>query len=103
MNREIEEMAKQKKCAKCIHNAVCEKLEELRDPLGWVDVNGEFYCSYYEKSTDVVREFFAEIERIMEIDYNPDTISDYPSPYYDKRLKEDIAELRKEYESEGEE
>ena len=61
-DKQIEEMAKAQKCNSCIHNAVCEKLEEVRDPLGWVNTEGEFVCSYYDKSTEVAEEIFEEID-----------------------------------------
>lgn len=64
--KQIDEMAKAKKCNACIHNAVCEKLEEFRDSLGWVSTEGKFVCSYYEKAgyrkaTEVAKEIIQDI------------------------------------------
>ena len=61
MNKQIEEMVKAKKCDTCMHNAVCEKLEEFRDSLGWISTQEEFVCSYYDnagyrKASDVAME-----------------------------------------------
>ena len=46
--QQLQEMEKSKKCNACVHNAVCQELEEFRDPLGWISTEGEFVCSYYE-------------------------------------------------------
>ena len=64
--KQIEEMAKAKKCETCTHNAVCQELEEFRDPLGWINTKDEFVCSYYDngKASEVAREIFEEIEAI---------------------------------------
>ena len=53
-DKQIEEMAKAKKCGTCIHNAVCQELEEFRDPLGWISTKGEFICSYYTNCSEGV-------------------------------------------------
>lgn len=101
MNKQIEEMAKAKKCNTCIHNAVCEKLEEFRDPLGWVDTEGEFGCSYYEKSTDVAREVIDEINNSLvprEFHYS-EIATGYFWALCD--IRKLLLELKKKYKSEG--
>ena len=45
----VKEIAKARKCGTCVHSDVCSILEEVRDPLGWVDTQNEFVCSYYRK------------------------------------------------------
>ncbi len=47
------------RCEDCIHNVICEKLEDFRDPLCWISTKGEFICSYY-KEADVVPKSEAE-------------------------------------------
>lgn len=67
-DKQIEEMAKSKKCQTCIHNAVCQELEEFRDALGWVSTEGEFVCSYYDNAGyRKASEIFEEIEYCMSL------------------------------------
>jgi hypothetical protein len=51
-------------CKDCIHYAICEKLEEFRDPLGWVNTKDEFVCSYYHEDADVVPK--SEVDRLVD-------------------------------------
>lgn len=113
MNRDkqIEEMAKAKKCNTCIHNAVCQELENFRDSLGWINTKDEFVCSYYDKASEVAEEIFAELEKEIELaldsnykvkrdaqDMN-DTLVIYAEGKIDclRGLAYFIAELKKKY------
>lgn len=97
-----------KNCVNCIHNLVCEKLEEFRDPLHWVNTKGEFCCSYYDDASDVAEEIFAEIEKLTASTYNDfmfnrDGIgmaTHYVVQFSDE-LDLAIAELKKKYTEEG--
>lgn len=72
IDKQIGELEKAKKCNTCIHNAVCQELEEHLDSLGWISTKGEFFCSYYDntgycKASEVARDIFAEIETSLVI------------------------------------
>lgn len=41
------------RCKNCIHSAVCDELEEFRNPLWFINTKEEFICSYYT-TEDVV-------------------------------------------------
>lgn len=107
MNRQIDEMAKIKKCKTCVHSDVCQELEEFRDPLGWISTEGEFVCSYYDadyrKSSDLAMEIFEEIEAVLAVHAYTSKSEDYSDGAYDalEWVDEKLAELRKKYESEG--
>lgn len=90
-------------CKDCIHCAVCERLEEFRDPLGWINTEDEFVCSYYREDADVVpksdvEKIFEEIESKLMLN----KAIHCGQKFYYTRLEDDIAELKKKYtESEG--
>lgn len=53
-----------KNCKNCIHSAICDELEEFRDPLWFINTEEEFVCSYYTSENVVPR---AKVERLQSI------------------------------------
>ena len=108
MKKHIEDMIKAKKCDTCVHNAVCEKLEEFRDSLGWVSTDDEFVCSYYNagyrKASDVAREIFEAIHGISigcSVENDVMRLTFEKEPYVRVVLASEFDKLRKKYESGG--
>lgn len=52
----------------------------------------------YEKA---VREIFEDIEEALFNNHCVDDGTDFPTPHYFEELKDDIAELKRKFESEG--
>ena len=101
MNREIEEMA----------NDYYEAMLKARGTLGSMNDGApkwyakELYAKGWRKSTDVAREIFDKIERLLD-DYSTAQCYQgevFVESYFERGLGDAIAELRKKYESEGEE
>lgn len=87
-----EEMLKIEKCNQCIHNGICEQLEEYRDPLGFISTKDEFVCSHFTALSDYAKLIFNEIDIALNFykKYNP----------YNELLKSvirKIAEIKKKY------
>ena len=53
-----------------------------------------------QKKRDMAREIFEEIEEALFNNHCLDDGTDYPIPHYYEELKDDIADLKKKYESE---
>ena len=77
-------MTKSEKCANCIHDAVCEKLEEVRDPLGWINTEGEFVCSYSDTAFDVALELIEYLEDKGLLNMEPWAIAELKKKYKEK-------------------
>lgn len=117
MNREIEEMAR-------VLNECCNVYDEQGNHIRnkcyececWSDDN-HCCCSYnskeaealynagYRKASDVARDIFGDIERLLDTYSSAQCYQGevFVQKSFDYELEEAIAELRKKYESEGEE
>ena len=103
-DKQIEEMA----CEKCLHYEGCLKRFRKAKSDGFYEFIDEteyfahaddcdMFIAGYRKASEVAREIFEEIERILSLNkcYGDSGI------YFERDIETDIAELKKKYESEG--